>query len=237
MGESPVPPPAADLHPPDTDGSAELKAEAAEVILANADYVRRTALKHSANAVRQARYRGDLTADPDDLLAALYPFCAKAVFAWVRDGRPGTVRTYLWWGVKAWRGATRRSLQGRVDVFTAAALDAGHDGYTWEQPDPSTAEPTAGLEAAEVRRLVARLHPPSVRQAVEAVFLHDLTLSQTAKLIGKSRCDSARQRVVLGLELLRQMTQSSDTDAWKPAGRGRPRKRPDESTPVTPEAP
>lgn len=100
------------------DLTAEVRAEAWNVILENYACVCHIMRRRHKDAMRAAKALRlvDSETDVDESVRAALPHVLRSVAAWVKEGKPGALSTFIGWGLMSWR---RDMLSGQAREYKA----------------------------------------------------------------------------------------------------------------------
>lgn len=98
------------------DLTAEVRAEAWNVILENYACICHIMRRRHRDAMRAAKalHLVDSETDVDESVRAALPHVLRSVAAWVKEGKPGALSTFIGWGLMSWR---RDMLSGQAREY------------------------------------------------------------------------------------------------------------------------
>lgn len=106
--------------------AAEVHAEAWQYILDNYRVICSIMRKRHRDAMRAAKALRlvDSETDVDESVRAALPHVLRSVAAWVKEGKPGALSTFIGWGLMSWRRDMLSGQDREFKIEAAASIKA-----------------------------------------------------------------------------------------------------------------
>lgn len=116
------------------DLAAEVHAEAWQYILDNYRVICSIMRKRHRDAMRAAKALRlvDSETDVDESVRAALPHVLRSVAAWVKEGKPGALSTFIGWGLMSWRRDMLSGQDREFKIGEAATIKAERKATTIE---------------------------------------------------------------------------------------------------------